>query len=120
MKRTGGPLLFPSQGEIKGGSLAGWRFHFLYFRASPRGLEVMARCTPPAWPFPWDIPLSHEHFGQLRAVPGERAKRLDAEPLIRHAYALAGLEIPKTVATSATLRARVKRAHMTTAKGIAA
>lgn len=107
----------PAFGVIKGGQLDGWLFTFLYVRAKPRALQIVCRCTPPAWPFPHDIPLTHEHFLQLRAVPGERAKRMAAEPLIQQAYRLAGLEIPKSVADSSkTLRARVKRSTEVTAK----
>lgn len=106
----GVPLVVPSAGVIRGGRLDGWRFHFLHFRASQAGLQVVARCTPPAWPFPHDIPLRAEHFMKLRAVPGDRAKRIPADPLIRHAYQLAGLPCPDgAVKPGTTLRARVKR-----------
>jgi hypothetical protein len=117
MKQRDKPLIIPAFGVIKGGRLNGWRFHFLHFRATPEALQVVARCTPPAWPFPCDIRLTHEHFMQLRAVPGERARRMAVEPLIRHAYALAGLEVPAwALLNRTTLRSRVKRASGRTAR----
>lgn len=88
-------LWMPSFGLIEGGRLHGWRYHFLWFIATPAELLVHARCSPPAWPFPCDIKLNSTHYRQLQAVPGERAKRFRATPLIVHAYQLAGLEIPK-------------------------
>lgn len=104
------PLTVPSAGVIKGGQLDGWRFHFLHFRASTAGLQVVARCTPPNWPFPWDIPLQAKHFLQLRPVKGDRAKSIPADPLIRHAYQLAALPCPAAaLKPNTTLRARVRR-----------
>ena len=108
--RSAQPLTVPSAGVIKGGQLDGWRFHFLHFRASTAGLQVVARCTPPNWPFPWDIPLLPKHFMQLRPIKCDRAKRIAVDPLIRHAYQLAGLPCPEpALKPNTTLRARVKR-----------
>jgi hypothetical protein len=108
--RTDRPLEMPSFGKIKGGRLDGWRFHFLHFKATPTELLVVARCTPPNWPFPCDIPLDHTHFLQLRSVRGERAKRQLAEPLIRQAYALEGMETPDWAVTrNRTMRSIVKK-----------
>lgn len=102
----------PQCGVIKGGQLDGWRFHFLYFIATAAELQVLARVTPPAWPFPRDIALQPRHFMQLRAVPGERAKKLDADALIASAYTLEKLSVPEwLLERSMTLRATVKRAE---------
>jgi hypothetical protein len=104
------PVFMPSFGVIKGGRLNGWRYHFLHFKARGADLLVVARCTPPNWPFPCDIAMDHTHFMQLRAVPGERAKRMRAEPLIASAFQLEGREVPQWLTERAmTLRARVKR-----------
>lgn len=113
------PLIVPSAGVIRGGLLDEWHYHLLHFRAAPRALVVVARCVPNGWPFPRDIPLAPEHFRQLRAIPGERAKRVAAEPLIAYAYRLAGLQMPQwMVDRRMTLYALVKRAHQSTAKAV--
>lgn len=105
-------ITVPAAGRIKGGRLDGWRFHFLCFRVRGMALEVVARCTPPAWPFPRDIGMDHTHFGTLRPVVGDRAKRLPAEPLITTAYRAEGIEPPEWLINSAqTLRARIRRTH---------
>ena len=89
------PIVVPQFGIIRGGQLDGWRFHFLRFKIAPRDLFVVARCTPPNWPFPCDIEMvGGKHFSQLRAVPGSRAKRLDAASLIASAYTLEGQPAP--------------------------
>ncbi len=116
------PLVMPQFGVIKGGRLDGWAFHFLHFRVVgiqqddrhetvSWELRVVARCTPPAWPFPHDIALDGSHFMQMRAVPGSRAKRLKADGLVRSAYELEGLSPPGflTGDKNVTLRAAVKR-----------
>jgi hypothetical protein len=106
------PLVMPAFGVIKGGRLDGWRFHFLHFAATPAELQVFARCSPPAWPFPCDIPLRPEHFGQLRAVAGERAKRLAVDPLIKQAYEAAGILVPWWATEQRmTLRARLRKSQ---------
>jgi hypothetical protein len=47
--RTIKAVTVPAFGVIKGGRLNTWRFHFLHFRVDGRELEIVARCTPPAW-----------------------------------------------------------------------
>ncbi len=117
MKTQPEQLTVPSAGSIKGGRLNGWHFHILHFRAEPRGLKVVARCTPPAWPFPWDIALTHEHFGSLKWVVKGGAKRIPALPQIIDAYRVARLQLPEWMKSKPmTLRAIVKRAHTTTAR----
>lgn len=104
-------LTVPEFGLVKGGRLSGWRFTFLQFRVSPAGaLRVLARCTPPRWPFPCDIALQPEHFMQLRPIVGERAKRLEALPLVVAAYSYAGKVAPRWLMEhTSTLRACLKR-----------
>lgn len=98
-KRAPSKLWIPAFGLVRGGRLDGWRYLFLWFVARPitpdrSELLVRARVTPPAWPFPCDIDLrGGEHFASLEAVPGERAKRRRAEPLIESAFEIAGLEL---------------------------
>jgi hypothetical protein len=104
------PLLLPQAGTIKGGRLDGWRYHYLRFEVhGGHSLRVLARCTPPHWPFPHDIRLDPTHFMQLRAVTGERAKRFDARPAIAVAYTREGLTPPAWLQERATIRALVKR-----------
>lgn len=106
-------LFLPQAGRIKGGRLDGWHYHLLHFRAQPRGLHLVARCTPPAWPFPRDIELDGTHFVSLRHVVGSRAKRVDATSLIDQAYRLAGLDTPAwAVEPGHTLRWRIQRARV--------
>ena len=106
------PLVMPAFGVIKGGRLDGWRYHFLQFVATPAELLVLARCSAPNWPFPCDIPLNTSHFMQLRAVPGERARRIPAEPLIKQAYEAAGMAVPWWATEQRlTLRARLMRSR---------
>lgn len=107
-------LMMPAFGVIRGGRLHGWRFHFLRFEVVSidrayewqnvaHELRVVARCTPPHWPFPCDIELEDgNHFRQLRAVRGERAKRMPAQPLIANAYRIAGLTVPPRFAEPTT------------------
>lgn len=96
----------PLQGVIVGGRLHGWRYKFLSFRMDVHHhgdssdtvsyyLKVLARCSAPGWPFPCEIPLKGgDHYETLRAVPGDRAKRVLAAPLVAIAYREAGLELP--------------------------
>lgn len=120
-------LEIPQFGVIKGGRLDGWRFHFMQFRIDVETegattvyeLRVLAKCTPPNWPFPCDIDLDHTHYMQLRAVRGERAKRLDAARLIAAAYSYAGLTPPTWLnqpGKTTTLRATSKRSRTTRPK----
>lgn len=98
------PVHMPLHGVIEGGRLHGWRYAFLSFQlrdkpvdklGSTHELIVLARCSAPNWPFPCEIPLrGQDHYGVLRAVPGERAKRALAAPLIHNAYRAAGVELP--------------------------
>lgn len=105
-------ISIPAAGLIKGGRLDGWRFHFICFRVRGHALQIVARCTPPAWPFFREMGLDHTHFGTLRAVVGERAKKLPAEPLITTAYRAEGLEPPEWLIDSPkTLRSRIQRTH---------
>lgn len=109
-------MTVPQCGRIKGGRLDGWRFHFLQFQVRDQGLVVLARCTPPRWPFPCDVPLAPQHFMSLRAVVGDRAKRIEAPGLITAAYSYAGKQVPTWLADhKGTLRACVKRAQGRTA-----
>ncbi len=113
-ERRARPLIVPQCGVIKGGRLNGWRFHFLQFRVDAGALKVVAKCTPPNWPFPCDIALDSTHFTSLRPVVGDRAKRLEATALILTAYSHAKREAPAWVINhTGTLRAAVKRATPT-------
>jgi hypothetical protein len=99
-------FVIPQQGVISGGRLDGWRYLFLRFRVDriehgdeaetvSEELVVLARCTPPAWPFPCDIALDQwEHFKELRPLPGQRTKYLDAAALIESAYTIEGYDVP--------------------------
>jgi len=109
------PITVPAFGMVKGGRLNGWRFHFIQFQVEGCALQLLARCTPPAWPFFREIALEPQHFGTLRAVVGERAKRIPAVPLIATAYRIAGLPVPSwlTAERKQTLRAVVKRSGAT-------
>lgn len=111
-ERAAKAITVPEFGVIKGGRLDRWRFRFVHFAVNDRALEIVARCTPPAWPFFREFPLDHTHFGTLRAVVGERAKRLPVTPLLTTAYRVAGIVPPDWVINSdMTLRARIKRTH---------
>lgn len=103
----------PQCGVVKGGRLDGWRFHFCCFRFDGRALKVVARCTPPAWPFFREIGMDHRHFDKLRPVTGDRAKRLPIDSLIETTCRVSGFtRIPPWLINSTlTLRARVKRTH---------
>lgn len=108
------PITVPSCGVVKGGRLHAWRFHFICFRVDERALEIVARWTPPAWPFFREFGADHTHFSTLRTVAGDRAKRIPAVPLITTAYRAEGLEPPYWLdAQRMTLRALIKRTHGT-------
>lgn len=76
----------PQCGVIAKGPLVGWRFAFLRFICIKGALFMDLRCTPPDWPFPQTVRFSmaKDRF-ELRAVPGERAQRLDAVQLMADA-----------------------------------
>lgn len=73
----------PVHGVITAGPLKGWRYAFLQFICIDYQLFMDMRCTEPCWPFPITV-----RFGfavdeiEVKAVSGERAKRLDANALI--------------------------------------
>lgn len=106
------PRLIAESGMVKGGKLNGWRYHLLHFGAGVGELVLLARCTPPNWPFPRDIWLDHTHFGTLRPIVGDRAKRLEVTRLVRQAFELEKLVPPPFIDDERmTLRAMVKRAN---------
>ena len=113
MARQAKPLVIPQRGQIKGGMCHGWRYLFLGFRVVDGALRVHARISAPNWPFPHDGLLTAAHFGQFRAVPGDRAKRLQADQLIDQAYHWAGLPAPAWGDRHRTIRARVMRSAIT-------
>lgn len=102
-------MKLPAFGVIKGGRLDRWRFHVLHFVATPRSLRLLCRCTPPAWPFPKDLPLCFLDFGQLRRIPGSRAKTLDASAMIRSAITLERLRPPEWLAEARTVRSVLQK-----------
>jgi hypothetical protein len=72
----------PQHGKIEGGALDGWRYAFLRFvNTGDPYLSVDVRATPPHWPFPMEVRMPPRSFRALRAVPGERARRLPVESL---------------------------------------
>jgi hypothetical protein len=80
----------PAVGVIDGGRMDGWRYAFLRFEQNARGhFDVVAFCTPPAWPFGREIVCTWERARRFKAVPGERAKRMAIEPLMLAAERLA-------------------------------
>jgi hypothetical protein len=91
-------IVMPQHGTISGGRLNGWRFHFLRFIAQPGDVKVLARVTPPKWPFPMDIALDGRHFRTLKS--DKAAKRLDGDKLIFGAYQLEGLPVPQHIVDS--------------------
>lgn len=109
----------PAFGVIRGGRLDGWRFHFLRLVATREELQLVARCTPPAWPFPCDLVLNpYEHFVSLRPIKGERAKRIRVDELFRQAYDLAAIPLPWWASQQrSTLRARLMKSHARPWKG---
>lgn len=73
----------PQTGVIVGGRLDGWRYGFRRFQINARGFaDVVAYCTPPNWPFGREIVCTFALARRFKAVPGERAKRLETKPLI--------------------------------------
>lgn len=77
-------ITVPASGMVKGGRMDGWRFHFVCFRVVDRALEVVARWTPPHWPFFREFGADRTHFGTLRprdwrartALAGRTADRI--------------------------------------------
>lgn len=113
------PIPFPAAGYIKGGVLKTWRFHFLRFIAQPRGLVLMARCTPLHWPFPIDVRMTHVHFETLESFAKARDRELDARKEITAAYAVSRLHSPDELFVEPlTLRAIVQRSYQMTARPI--
>lgn len=73
----------PVHGVITDGLLAGWRYAFLQFIRIDNTVAMDVRCTEPYWPFPQTVRFRFDrHYIQVKAVAGERAKRLDANALI--------------------------------------
>lgn len=102
-------LTVPQFGIVKGGQLAGYHFQILRFIATPTTLRLLARVTPPAWPFPKDRELQFFDFMQLRRVKGSRAKSLDALALMRSAITLEGLQPPDWLDEVKTVRSALSR-----------
>lgn len=76
----------PQTGVIVGGRLNGWRYGFRRFAINARGqADVVAFCTPPDWPFGREIVCTFSLARRFKAVPGERAKRLEVAPLLAEA-----------------------------------
>ena len=86
----------PAFGKIAGGKLDGWRYAFVRFEVYDGWmLRVVADCTPPNWPFPRRMELkAADDYDEMHAVPGERAKRLRATPLLAAAFERHGLPPP--------------------------
>jgi dTDP-4-dehydrorhamnose 3,5-epimerase-like enzyme len=80
-----GPQM-PQHGLIRGGVLHGWRYGILRcVRLDEKEYAMDVRATPPHWPFPVEVRLTNRDKCQLRAVPGERAKRLGVASLMANA-----------------------------------
>lgn len=78
--------VLPVHGVIEAGPLSGWRYAFLQFICIENDLAMDLRCTRPNWPFPVDVRFSFRtDVIRVKAVAGERAKRLDANALIQQA-----------------------------------
>lgn len=78
----------PVHGVITAGPLAGWRYAFLQFICIDYELFMDMRCAEPGWPFPNTVRFQFFRDQiEVKAVPGERAKRLDANVLIQRCFA---------------------------------
>lgn len=78
--------VLPVHGVLEAGPLKGWRYAFLQFTVIGTDLAMDMRCSCPGWPFPKDVRFFFRRdLIRVRAVPGERAKRLDANALIEQA-----------------------------------
>lgn len=77
----------PTHGVITSGPLADWRYAFLQFIRIDDTVAMDLRCSEPSWPFPVTVRFlaGRDEFG-LRAIAGERAKRLDANALIERCF----------------------------------
>lgn len=95
-KKKPTPRSLPVDGRIRGGRLNGWWFHFQRFALVHEALVLIARCTPPAWPFFREINLHEGLFVELE--PGSDDKKLQRyvplETEIEAAYKRAGVEPP--------------------------
>ena len=82
------------QGVIEGGRLDGFRYTFERFSGVMQGGKATVRVhlivSREHWPFPKSVVLSASEFLRLAPVAGERAKRIDALPLIRDVLQAAG------------------------------
>ena len=79
--------VLPTHGVITAGPLKGWRYAFLQFICIDYQLFMDMRCTEPGWPFPTTVRFRWaEDQIAVKAVPGERAKRLDANALIERCF----------------------------------
>jgi hypothetical protein len=75
-------LWMPAFGMIEGGRFHGCRYTFHRFVITGGQLCIEASVTPPNWPFPKTRLLELGDYTTLYAVPGERAKRIQANTLI--------------------------------------
>jgi hypothetical protein len=80
-------LWMPAFGMIEGGRFDGHRYSFHRFVIVDGQLCIEASVTPPHWPFPKTRLLELGDYKTLYAVPGERAKRIEANALIAAAAA---------------------------------
>jgi hypothetical protein len=75
--------VLPTHGVITAGPLTGWRYAFIQFIRIENDIAMDMRCTRPNWPFPKTVRFRFsKHQISVRAVSGERAKRLDANALL--------------------------------------
>lgn len=86
VKQKGGRWM-PAFGLIEGGRLDGHRYLFHGFAVQAETLLVDATVSRPNWPFPKREMLWPQDYETLRAIPGERARRIAAESLIAAAWA---------------------------------
>lgn len=78
--------VIPAHGRIDGGSLDGYNYAFLRLeRTADDELDVLARVTPPDWPFPREAHIFASEPELLRRMPGARVPRVD---LMAHAKRL--------------------------------
>lgn len=70
--------LIPAHGRVEGGALDGYHYAFMRLERTGRGdLDVLARVTPPDWPFPREAHLFAAGTELLRRMPGSRVSRVD-------------------------------------------
>lgn len=77
----------PEYGVIAGGKLDGWSYALLRVEARGATVFLIVRATPPDWPFADEVRLHGRRDFTVLRNPGETAKRLDAETLIKAAMA---------------------------------